>query len=223
MPPSAPPRRARRTASRPICAQAAATLSGALARILEAFALFVFARYHVIGAATGSPLHRRIQRATRRLQRLLALAAQGREPRRYTHRPRPARARASTATPLPRRYGWGCDLFGYQGNAFGHQLHTLLNRPETTALLRAAPARTRLAAARAVRPLLHMFARPMPDVLQPAGPPRPRRRRPRPGTRLHWPGGRRPYTHPYPMLPGDPPLRPYVVRAARAWKRPATA
>ncbi len=222
MPPTAPPRRTPRATSRPICAQSAASLSSALTLILETFARFVFGRFHVIGRPIGSPLHRRVVRAYQRLQRLLALAAQGREPRHY--RPRPTRARPTTATPLPRKNGWGCDLLGYQGNAYGSQLHHLLTRPETTALLRAAPARTRMAAARAVRPILHMFAWPMPDVLQQAGPPPPRRKRPHPGTRPRWPKGpRRPITHPSPMLPDDQPLRPYVARAARARKKPTPA
>lgn len=225
MPGTAPSRGLPGATSRPICAQAATALSDALTLILENFARFIFGRHHVIGAPVATPLHRRIVGAYRRLQRLLALAAQGREPRRYAPRSRPApshpaRTRSATAAPLPRRRGWGCDLLGYQGNAYGSQLYNLLIRPETTALLRAAPGRTRLAAARAVRPILHMFAWPMPDVLQQAGPPPPPRKRSRPASRLRWPGGkRRPFTHPYPMLPEDKPLRPYVVHAARAWKK----
>lgn len=160
-------------------ALALSALGGAVAAILAAFARFVFARFHVIGTPAGIALHRRITRAYKRLQHILALAAQGREPR--IHAPRPNRPRATPRPKpvLPRRRGWGCDMFGHHGNAYGSQLNHLLTQPETIALLRAAPARTRIAAARAVRPILHMFAWPMPDVLQHAGPPRPRRRRPR--------------------------------------------
>jgi len=94
-------------------------------------------------------------------------------------------------------------MLGHHAAAYGSQLNHLLHQPETIALLRAAPARTRMAAARAVRPILHMFAWNLPDVLQHAGPPRPRRQRappppPLPPTR----GGKYPRLNPYTYSPG---------------------
>ena len=172
------PNSARPGARLAIASPAASALAHAVTVILQTFAQFVFARFHVIGTPTGAALHRRITRAYQRLQHILALAAQGREPRQYTPRPSQPRTTKRPKSVLPRRRGWGADLLGHHGNAYGSQLHHLLTQPETIALLRAAPARTRIAAARAVRPILHMFAWPMPDVLQQAGPPRPRRRRP---------------------------------------------
>jgi hypothetical protein len=220
MPTTATPSQAHPNAPAPLCAAATSALAQAATLILQAFAQFVFSRFHVIGEPAGIALHRRIVRAYRRFQHLLALAALGREPRRYIHGPNRPTARRQPSPRLPRRRGWGSDLLGYQGNAFGSQLHHLLTQPETIALLRAAPARTRIAAARALGPILHMFAWPLPDVLQQAGPPRPRRKRPRSEPKPRWPSGqRRPITHPYPMLPGDKPLQPYVRRASRAWKK----
>ena len=195
-------------------ARALSALAGAATVILVAFAQFVFGRFHALGEPTGAALHRRIVRAYQRLQHLLALAAQGREPRRYA--PRPSR-RGTAPRPrpvLPRRRGWGADLLGHHGNAYGSQLHHLLTQPDTIALLRAAPARTRVAVARAVRPLLHMFAWPLPDMLQAAGPPRPRRRRPyRPKPRPDTPRPDPPRPAPLSAFP------PYPQRAIRHWRK----
>jgi len=214
----APPLQAHPNAPAPERTAALLALVHAFTLILETFGRFVVSRFHVIGDATGSALNRRVVRAYRRLQHILALAATGKEPRQYA--PRATHTRKTPAPrKLPRKFGWGCDMLGHHGNAYGSQLHHLLTQPDTIALLRAAPARTRMAVARAVRPILHMFAWPMPDVLQQAGPPRPRRKRPV-TPKPRWPRGlKRPATHPYPMLPEDTPLRPWVRRTARAWNK----
>ena len=217
------PNRARPGARLALASPATSALAQAATLILTAFASFVFARFHIIGTEPGIALHRRITRAYKRLQLILALAALGKEPRQHTPRPTRAQTTQRPKSVLPRHRGWGGALLGHHAVAYGSQLNHLLTQPETIALLRAAPARTRIAAARAVRPILHMFAWDLPDVLQQAGPPRPRKSSPRAQPKPRWPAGqRRPATHPYPMLPEDKPLRPYVRRAARAWKKPTT-
>ena len=199
------------------CAAAANLLANAATLILQAFAAFVFARFHILGTPTGKALHARIARATRRLQHLLALAAQGREPRQYTPRPNRAPTTKRPKSLLPRRRGWGAAMFGHHGNAYGSQLNHLLQQPETIALLRAAPARTRIAAARAVRPILHMFAWDLPDVLQRPGPPRPRRRRPaKPRPMRETRGGKYPRFNPFTYSPGRIPPVPGAAAKNRA-------
>ena len=199
------------------CAAAANALAHAVTLILTAFAQFVFARFHIIGTEPGIALHRRVTRAYRRLQHILALAAQGREPRQYAPRPTRAPATKRPKSLLPRRRGWGAAMFGHHATAYGSQLNHLLQQPETIALLRAAPARTRIAAARAVRPILHMFAWDLPDVLQRPGPPRPRRKRapkPRPIPETH--GGKYPRFNPFTYSPGRIPPVPGAAAKNRA-------
>ena len=202
------PNSARPGARLAIASPAASALAHAAAVILTAFAQFVFARFHVIGTEHGIALHRRITRAYKRLQHILALAAQGREPRQYTPRPTRAQTTKRPKSLLPRRRGWGGAMFGHHAVAYGSQLNHLLNQPETIALLRAAPARTRIAAARAVRPILHMFAWDLPDVLQRPGPPRPRPKR-APAARgapaQPTSGGKYPRFNPYTYSPGKMP------------------
>ena len=129
-------------------ALAGAQLAAVAQLILAAFARFVFGRGHVIDEPAGIALHRRITRAYKRLQLILALAALGKEPRQHTPRPTRAQTTQRPKSVLPRRRGWGSAMFGHHATAYGSQLNHLLNQPETIALLRAAPARTRIAAAR---------------------------------------------------------------------------
>ncbi len=203
------PNRARPGARLALASPAASALAHAAAVILTAFAQFVFAHFHVIGTDPGIALHRRITRAYKRLQHILALAALGREPRHYTPRPTQPRATPRPKSILPRRRGWGAAMFGYHAVAYGSQLNHLLNQPETIALLRAAPARTRIAAARAVGPGLPMFAWDLPDILQRPGPPRSRPQRapqPRPGPGPR--GGKYPRFNPRTYSPGKiPPFK----------------
>ena len=171
------PNSARPGARLALASPATSALAQAATLILTTFAQFVFAHFHVIGTEPGIALHRRITRAYKRFQLILALAALGKEPRQHTPRPTRAQTTKRPKSVLPRRRGWGSAMFGHHATAYGSQLNHLLNQPETIALLRAAPARTRIAAARAVRPILHMFAWDLPDVLQRPGPPRPRPKR----------------------------------------------
>ena len=93
-------------------------------------------------------------------------------------------------------------------------IEILLARPDTRALVEAAPQAGRL-----IRPLCRAFGLVQPDWLR--LPPRPPR--PRPAPRRHPPGPRSPRPRlPRGILPGmlatDRPLPPYVVAAVRVWK-----
>ena len=128
----------------------------------------------------------RLQKTSRRLDRLAELVAQGRLP--------PPRARAAnprTPTPpdpdreqplrLPQGFGWLIPLVPMVGN-FGTQLEHLLDDPEMRALIEAAPQAKRL-----LRPLLHMLGRRAPAFLAlPARPRKPRPPKPRTPRERRW-------------------------------------
>lgn len=192
---------------------AAAPLAAAFANILCELAFLLAARAREL-AGFALLLQARVTRTSHRLAAILALAARGRAPRVRRHRP--GRPSGPRPVPAPRRRQWLIETLGYQAAAHASQLRHLLEAPDTRAALAAAPPATRLAAARALRPLCHLLGVDLPPVLERAGPPPPpRRRRPRPrmpraaGPRLTRDG----------LLPTDRPLPDYVRAAVRAWKR----
>jgi hypothetical protein len=179
-------------------------LADALALVLDGLADLVAARFRILGPITNL-LHRRIRRACERVRLLLLMAAQGRAPR--THPPRPGRPSGPPPAPFPRKPLWllvalGPHAYHAAGRACG--LRHILSRPETETLLRALPPATRLALARALRPVGRMIGLDVPPLLTRAGPPRPPYRRP-----------------PQPPAPPREPMRPlpaYVRDAVRFWK-----
>ncbi len=119
---------------------------------------------------------------------------------------------------LPRANGWVNHRIPDSAPPTGQLDAFLRDRaPELRQFLAAAPQ-----AGRYLRPLCRALGLPQPDWLRlPPRPRRPRRRPPpEPAPHPRWPAGpRRPATHPSPMRPEDKPLRPWVHRTARAWKK----
>ena len=89
------------------------------------------------------------------------------------------------------------------------QLNAFLERPDLPAFLAAVPQ-----AGRYLRPLCRLLAVPQPEFL--ALPPRPRRTRP---PRPRAPRPRAPNLRNPQLPPGDPPFRPYVLAAARYFRK----
>jgi len=131
--------------------------------------------------------------------------------------PRPARPTAPPAAQppsppplrLPRRRAWVLH-HDRRVTAFISQLRHLLDQPDCAEFLRAVPR-----AARLIRPVLHLICpNPPPPLL--ALPPRPALMRPGP-LRSALP---RPLRHRRPPPPPlFPPIQPYVLAAARAWRK----
>jgi hypothetical protein len=161
-------------------------------------------------------LFNRVGRAARLFARLYDLWRANRLPA-----PRPTRARTPKAAPaltpetapkpphIPRAKGWFMNAGQHHAGLAHHHLTEFLARADLPDFLAAVPS-----AGRYLRPLCRLLAVPQPTFL--ALPPRPRRTRtPRPRA-----------THPRrlnlrnPQLPpGDPPFRPYVLAAARYFRK----
>ncbi len=158
-------------------------------------------------------LFNRVGRAARLFARLYALWQANRLPAPRSSRARTAKAQPAPTRPLPppipRAKGWFLNA-GQHHAALAHvQLNAFLERTDLAAFLAAVPQ-----AGRYLRPLCRLLAVPQPTFL--ALPPRPRRKRtPRPRTtRSRAPNLRNP------QLPaGDPPFRPYVLAAARYFRK----
>jgi hypothetical protein len=94
------------------------------------------------------PLWRRINRATRRFERLMVSLAAGRlpKPSRFGH------GGPRQPNPLPRGRGWLVRVLGHEAAGCASQLQALLAEPEAAGLLALVPA-----AARIIRPLGRML------------------------------------------------------------------
>ncbi len=158
-------------------------------------------------------LYNRVGRAARLFARLYDLWRANRLPA-----PRPSRARtpkAQTAPtrplppPIPRAKGWFMNAGQHHAGLAHFQLNAFLERPDLPAFLAAVPR-----AGRYLRPLCRLLAVPQPAFL--ALPPRPRpKRAPRPRAT---PPRRLNLRNPQ-LPPGDPPFRPYVLAAARYFRK----
>ena len=155
-------------------------------------------------------LFNRVGRAARLFARLYDLWRAGRLPT-----PRPSRARtpkpqpAPARPPIPRGKGWFMAAGQHHAGLAHHHLAEFMARPDLPEFLAAVPR-----AGRHLRPLCRLLAVPQPAFL--ALPPRPRSKRPpRPrAARLRAPNLRNPQ-----LPPGDPPFRPYVLAAARYFRK----
>jgi hypothetical protein len=123
------------------------------------------------------PLWRRLNRAVRRCQRLMALLAAGHLPR--PRRPHPGGPRGARLLPTGRL--WLIAALGHEGAALASQLQSLLAEPAAVALLAEIPAARRLvqpigrllglpACARVRRPRAPRPPRPRPPPLPPIRP-----------------------------------------------------
>ncbi len=156
-------------------------------------------------------LFNRVGRAARLFARLYDLWRANRLPAPRAPRTRTAKAQTAPTRPLPppipRAKGWFMNAGRHHAGLAHHQLNAFLARADLPEFLAAVPQ-----AGRYLRPLCRLLAVPQPDFL--ALPPRPRRTRsPRPRTP-------RPPSLRNPQLPpGDPPFRPYVLAAARYFRK----
>ncbi len=153
--------------------------------------VLVAARFRVLGPHTV-PLWTHLNRAARRITRLMDRLAAGRLTLRaprptgpHPIAPRPIGPHPIAPRPIgpptlpgqpdrphtpgfPRISAWLVRMLGYEAAGLGSQLETLLNAPETTALLAAAPS-----AGRTLRPLCRLLGVTLPAILQlPPRPPR---------------------------------------------------
>jgi hypothetical protein len=162
-------------------------------------------------------LYNRVGRAARLLARLYDLWRQNRLPV-----PRPSRARTPKAAPtgetapalphippIPRAKGWFVNAGRHHAGLAHFQLNAFLAREDVAEFLAAVPQ-----AGRYLRPLCRLLAVPQPAFL--ALPPRPRRTRP---PRPRAPRARAPNLRNPQLPPGDPPFRPYVLAAARYFRK----
>ena len=94
------------------------------------------------------PLWRRINRATRRFERLMVSLAAGRLPKPS----RSGHGGPRQPNPLPRGRGWLVRVLGYEAAGCASQLQALLAEPEAADLLALVPA-----AARIIRPVGRML------------------------------------------------------------------
>ncbi len=162
-------------------------------------------------------LYNRVGRAARLFARLYDLWRQNRLPA-----PRPTRARTPKATPtaeaaperphippIPRAKGWFVNAGRHHAGLAHYHLNAFLERQDLPEFLAAVPL-----AGRYLRPLCRLLAVPQPAFL--ALPQHPRRpRTPRPRT----PRPRAPNLRNPQLPPGDPPFRPYVLAAARYFRK----
>jgi hypothetical protein len=131
-------------------------------------------------AKLGILLHRRVGEVAGRIERMLVRFRAGklwRMPARTTQARRADAIRRANCT-LPRRFGWLVKLGGYRAAGYRAQLEMVLQSPDITALLAAAPQ-----AARVLRPLCRALAlewptpEPKPEKIRTI---RPRKPRPKP-------------------------------------------
>ncbi len=164
-------------------------------------------------------LHNRVGRAARLFARLYDLWRANRLPA-----PRPTRARTPKAAqtpsaetaparpgipPIPRAKGWFVNAGQHHAGLAHYQLNAFLEREDLPEFLAAVPT-----AGRYLRPLCRLLAVPQPGFL--ALPPRPRpKRTPRPRATAP----RRLNLRNPQLPPGDPPFRPYVLAAARYFRK----
>ena len=190
-------------AGTPPPAQAVPGIARALDVILGSLFSLLWTRAltaRLLGALAG-PVITRILRSQERIARALAHLAAGRSPR----KPRPGTRPAGPRTPFPnRRHGWLAAMLDHRVRATASQLAALLHQPGVAETIAAAPG-----AARTLRPLCRMLGVDLPAPLR--LPPPPPRAAPPP---------RPPRPQPPKLPPLNPPLQPYVLAAARAWKRP---
>ncbi len=145
----------------------------------------------------------RLGRLANRFQILFDRWHTGRLPARRAARPaQQAHPVKRRLTPLPRAHGWANRRIPKSAPCAG-QLHALLTAPETAAFVAAAPQAGRL-----LRPLCHALGVALPPWLSLPLRPRPPRAKPAPS--------RPPETGPLPPQRKPP---PYVLAAARVWKR----
>ncbi len=158
-------------------------------------------------------LFNRVGRAARLFARLHALWLENRLPAPRPSRARTAKAQTAPTRPLPpsipRAKAWFLNAGQHHAGLAHFQLNTFLERADLPQFLAAVPQ-----AGRYLRPLCRLLAVPQPGFL--ALPPRPRAERtPRPhATRPRAPSLRNPQ-----LPPGDPPFRPYVLAAARYFRK----
>ena len=176
-----------------------------LSAILAALALLIAAQFRILGPVTV-PLHARINRAARRLARLLVRLAAGRLPR--PHVARPGRPGGPPSFQFSRRPAWLVEVLGYPAAGYASQLQALLHNPATQAALAAAPPSVCAAAARTLRPLCRLLGVTLPPTLQPPPAPTPN---PSPGIARGTPSPPQPAyrlpPRPISHWPGDPPPR----------------
>ena len=156
--------------------EAAAHFARCLDAVFAPLALLVAARFRLLGHWTV-PLWIRLNRANRRLAKLLAHLAAGRltKPRAPTSPPSAPRSGGPPPLRLPTRRFWLVILLRHEAAAYMHRLEIVLNNPATASLLAANPDAARRIA-RTLAPLCQILG-----VTNPHAPPRkPRRRRPRP-------------------------------------------
>jgi hypothetical protein len=120
---------------------------GIIFRMLAAIVARRLAREPHFIALVG-PLWRRINRATRRFERLMAGLAAGRLPKPS----RSGHGGPRQPNPLPRGRGWLVRVLGYEAAGCASQLQALLAEPEAAGLLAFVPA-----AARIIRPVGRML------------------------------------------------------------------
>ena len=188
-----------------IVAQLATILAGISALIARRFIT------HPVRVTYTIPLCNYIGRTTRRLARLASRLAAGTQ---RIHAPRPGRkGGARKPCGFPTTHAWLRATLVQEANVYGSQLTHLLEQPDTTALLAAAPA-----AARLLRPICHMLGvspvplRPPP---RPAKPPKAARPPATPGPATPEPAKPAPSRHrrePFVFRPRPPePLCPRLV------------
>jgi hypothetical protein len=156
-------------------------------------------------------LFNRVGRAARLFARLYDLWRANRLPAPRAPRAGTAKAQTAPTRPLPpsipRAKGWFMNAGRHHAGLAHFQLNAFLARADLPEFLAAVPQ-----AGRYLRPLCNLLAVPQPDFL--ALPPRPRRpRTPRPRA-TRQPNLRNPQ-----LPPGDPPFRPYVLAAARYFRK----
>ncbi len=136
--------------------------------VLNMLLVLIAARFRILGRWTV-PVWGRVARARQRLLRLMAHLAAGPLP--------PARPRLRRPTPsrpkpyVPMIHRWLARRLGWEANGSASQLEHLLNRPETIALLAAAPS-----AARTLRPICRLLGITPPALDLPKPTPRPTRK-----------------------------------------------
>jgi len=174
-----------------------------LSRIRAALANHASRQHHISGLV--ALVYARLTNIALRMDRLALLWHANKLPKPTGSRPGRLRApRHAPSVPYPRRSLWLVRL-AQPTAQFIQQVEMFLARPETLALIQAAPQAGRL-----LRPLCHAYGIVLPEYLK--LPPRPRRpttpKPPRPPRRAR-----------FALPPGDRPLPKNILAAARAWRR----